>query len=72
MAPLAPELRNRKPLDWGIRVILALVAVAIGYTTVRHSVAMALPERSLERAHELAPGDGRIAAELARRQFTVQ
>lgn len=72
MRSRATDLRRRKPLEWGVRGVLAVAVLALGYIAVLRSAAMALPERSLAQAHELAPGDARIAADLARQQIVAQ
>ncbi len=48
--------------EWAVRVSLAFVAVAFGYTSVTFSLAQVLAKINPETAHALAPRDGRITA----------
>lgn len=56
----------------GTRWILAVVTAAVGFSSVRHSLAMVVDDRNPELAHSLAPWDGRITALLAMKQFTAR
>jgi hypothetical protein len=58
-------LRRYSPKEWGIRLALAAAAGWLGYLSVLHSWAAALPDSQIERAYSLAPGNGRIAARLS-------
>lgn len=51
--------------EWGVRLVLAGVAGWMGYLSVTHSLAIALPNSQIERAHALAPGDGQIGGRLS-------
>jgi hypothetical protein len=57
--------KRRSAKEWAVRLGLAAVAAAIGWSAVTHSLATALRARAPEQAHALAPGDARIAATLA-------
>ena len=63
----APSRRSmqRSPREWALRGGLAVAALALGYVSTTQTLAFAVGKSSAERAHGLAPGDGRIAAELA-------
>lgn len=50
---------------WGIRLALAGAAVWIGYLSVVNSLAIALPDSQLDRAHGLAPNNAQIASRLS-------
>lgn len=56
---------SRSPAEWSVRLLLAAVAAALGYAAVTHSLAMVLRTAAPERAHALAPWDGRITAYLS-------
>lgn len=58
-------LPQRSPLEWGVRLTAAGLVGWIGYLSVMQSLAVALPHRQIERAYELAPGNGSIAALLS-------
>lgn len=60
---------RRSPVEWGIRILLAAAAAWFGYGAISHSLANAVRNSSPERAHRLAPGDGRIAAALSSHLF---
>lgn len=63
----APPLRpHRSSIEWGVRITLALVAAVLGYFAVAHSLAQVLRTAAPERAHALAPYDGRITAYLSK------
>lgn len=51
--------------EWGGRIALALIATGLGYGAVTHSYAYSIRGSATERAHSLAPGDGRITALLS-------
>lgn len=60
-----PAWARRSPVEWGVRALLAVGAAWLGYGAVSHALGNALRSASPDRAHELAPGDGRIAAAFA-------
>lgn len=62
---MGKSLRRRSALEWSVRLTLALSAGLIGYLSMLHSLATALPSSQIERAYALAPYDGRIAARLS-------
>lgn len=62
----------RKPREWILRISLAIVAVALGFISVRQTLAFAISRSSPERAYLMSPSDGRIAAELAREIMVSQ
>lgn len=55
----------RSPREWALRGGLAAIALALGYVSTTQTLAFAIRKSKPERAHALAPGDGRVAAELA-------
>jgi hypothetical protein len=57
-------LHDRAP-QIAARLVLALIAVALGCIAVMHSLAMVVQKRSLREAHALAPGNGLITGELS-------
>ncbi len=59
------SLTDRSVKEWCIRLILAGVAAWLGYHSVMHAWAVALPDSQIERAYSLAPNNGRIAARLS-------
>ncbi len=63
------SLMKRTPTEWVVRSGLALVAAALGYASVVHSLAYVSEARDPARAHALASGDGRITAALAAKSF---
>lgn len=58
-------LAKRSPAEWAVRLTLAAVIAALGYYGVTFSLAQILAKSDVERAHRLAPYDGRITARLA-------
>lgn len=66
---LSEALARRSPVEWGIRLVLALVLIAVGYHGIRHSLAQVVKRSDPARAHALAPGDGRLTALLAEKRF---
>jgi len=56
---------DRSTTEWGGRIMLALIATGLGYGAVSHSYAYSIRRSAPERAHRLAPGDGRITALLS-------
>lgn len=63
------SLRRRSPAEWGLRLLLATGAGITGYGAVTHNLALALRKSNVERAYILAPGDGRIGANLSAKLF---
>lgn len=61
------RIRARTPVEWGVRILLAAAAALAGYFAISHSVAYWLRGVTAERAHRIAPWDGRATAALARR-----
>lgn len=60
-----PALSGRSPVEWGVRLLLAAGAAYLGYASLTQSTASMLRSRAPERAHLLAPGDGRIVGNLS-------
>jgi len=52
-------------MEWAGRTALAAAAAWLGYGAVTHSFAYTIRGKAPERAHRLAPGDGRITALLS-------
>lgn len=65
MARRKSRLPRRSPIEWTVRIALALIAAVLGYFAVTHSLAQVLRTKTPERAHRLAPYDGRITAYLS-------
>ena len=59
------SLSGRSRAEWGVRALLAVVVALVGYSSVVHALAYDLSGSAPQRAHALAPGDGRIAAAFA-------
>jgi len=59
-------LAHRSRLELVVRGLLAATALWLGYNAASHSFADVLTSQAPDRAHRLAPGDGLIAASLAR------
>lgn len=57
--------RGRSAAEWGIRGTLAILAAGIGAFSVAHSLAYTVRAAAPERAHAMAPWDGRITAILS-------
>lgn len=55
-------LPRRSAAEWGVRGALAIIAAGLGYISVNHSLAYMMRGSSPQRAHALAPWDGRISA----------
>ncbi len=62
---------RRSATEWGVRGLLTILAVIAGYANVTSSFGNAL-KGSPERAHALAPGDGRITARLSQKFLTAE
>lgn len=58
-------LSRRSKGEWGARIVLALVTAGLGWFSVTFSLAQVLVKSNPERAHLLAPYDGRITAAAA-------
>ncbi len=56
---------RRSPTEWAVRGALAVVAAGLGTVSVAHSLAYMIRGSDPERAHALAPWDGRITALLS-------
>lgn len=61
-AGVESRLARRSPREWGVRALLAVGAAWLGYGATSHSLANALRSTAPDRAHQLAPGDARLAA----------
>lgn len=57
--------QRRAPMEWAVRVVLALALAYLGAIVVVRSYAYAIRRSAPERAYDLAPRDGRIAAALS-------
>ena len=62
---------RRSPIDWSVRVGLALAAIALGWVSVAHSLAQVFEDKDPARAYQLAPWDGRLAARLSEARITA-
>lgn len=51
--------------EWGVRGLLAVAALLIGYSSLTRTLAYSTRISDPERAHALSPGDGRITAQAA-------
>lgn len=58
-------LPRRSPTEWAVRGGLALLVAVLGYYIVTFSLAQVVVKSDPQRAHRLAPYDGRITARLA-------
>lgn len=58
-------LAGRSAAEWGIRGLLAAVAAICGYVSVSQVAAYGMRTRAPDRAHAIAPGDGRITGQAA-------
>lgn len=65
MAHRKSRLPRRSQKEWAVRITLALLALALGYFAVTHSLAQVLRTKAPEQAYRLAPYDGRITAYLS-------
>lgn len=64
-------LTGRSPAEWGVRIVLALLAAAAGFLAITNSLASVIGKAGPESAHALAPGNGVITGALARQRFTL-
>lgn len=62
-------MRRRSAQEWLVRGSLAAVVVVVGGASMSWTLAQTLRGRDPQRAHAMAPGDGRITALLAATQF---
>lgn len=63
------RIRARQSVgEWGVRGISALAVATLGYVGIVQSLAYGLRGSNAERAHVLAPWDGRISAALAQKR----
>jgi hypothetical protein len=60
-----PALPRRSKTEWAVRGGLAALVAVTGYCSATYSLAQAVSEQNVVRAHDLAPGDGVITARLA-------
>ncbi len=58
---------TRTSREWGVRGGLAAVALLLGYVSTMQTLGFVSLKVDPERAHGMAPGDGRIAGVLAQR-----
>lgn len=65
-------LPRRSAKEWGVRLTLALLVALLGIVATRYALAAAIAGKDPVRAHQMAPGDGLIAATLAGKQFVEQ
>lgn len=59
---------KRSVAEWGVRGVLATMAVVAGYVTVSHTMAQGMRRTDPARAYRLAPYDGRFAGALAQQR----
>lgn len=64
------RLERQSPLAWAVRGGLAVAALALGYGSTTRTLAFVLAKTNAQQAHALAPGDGRVAGELAEQIIT--
>lgn len=57
---------RRSVTEWTVRCILAAATLGMGWVSVANTLGYSLHRADPERAHALAPRDGRITAQLAR------
>lgn len=62
-------LERRTVREWCVRATLASIAIAIGYISMTNSLAEVVKRSDLERAHLIAPKNGRITALVAEKRF---
>lgn len=58
-------LSRRSPYEWATRVAVAAISAVLGYYSVAFSAAQVVAKTDPERAHRLAPYDGRITAKVS-------
>lgn len=59
------DLARRSPKEWAVRLVLAAVAVALGYYSVTFSIGQVVVKQDPALAYRLAPYDGQITAAYA-------
>lgn len=64
-------LPRRSAKEWGLRIILALLALLTGIAATRYTLASALVRTDPGRAHQMAPRDGLVAGALASKLFAA-
>ncbi|VVS98489.1 conserved hypothetical protein [Sphingomonas sp. EC-HK361] len=64
------RVARRSGAEWSVRIGLALATLVLGYLVVTATLAYALRNGDPERAHAMAPHDGRIAALLSEKLTT--
>lgn len=57
---------RRSVKEWAVRTVLAVAAIMLGYLSVTATLGYAIRASDTEQAYQLAPGDGRVVALLAR------
>lgn len=60
------KARGRSTAEWSVRGISAFIVAVLGCLSVSHAFGYMLRTADAERAHALAPWDGRVTAALAR------
>lgn len=65
-------LMQRSALEWAVRGILAVAALGIGWLCVSDTLGYLLYSVDPMQAHALAPGNGRITAQLARQMASTE
>ena len=70
-APQRNSLARRSAMEWGVRGLLAAIAVAAGSVSVSYALGYTLKANPAQ-AHALAPGDGRITARLSQAFATIK
>lgn len=63
---------KRSRIEWGVRGALSVLALGIGCFSISDTLANVVIKLDPARAHSLAPGDGKITAELAEQQFLLR
>ncbi len=63
---------QRSLREWALRGGLALAATIAGYVSTTQTLAFVLGKSNAERAHAMAPGDGRLAGMLAEKQAAAE
>lgn len=58
-------LTRRSRIEWGIRAVLAIAALMVGYISVTQSLGFILRNQDPARAYMISMGDGRITAQYA-------
>lgn len=70
--PVHRRKLQRSATEWALRGILAALVLAMGWINVAHSFGYSLRITNPPRAYAFAPGDGRVAAQLAARMSGVK